>query len=92
MDKGKSQNLHIFVAFAEFAAWVNVRRKVHICFFAIWNMRPHIYCYKVQSFPYDNHCECYKSWRQDCGPSYKPRNTVQLLYYGTILLGGLVSI
>ena len=32
-------NLHIFVTFAEFAAWVNERRKVHICLFAIWNMR-----------------------------------------------------
>ena len=26
------------ITFAEFAAWVNERRKVHICIFAIWNM------------------------------------------------------
>ena len=30
-------NLHIFVTFAKFTAWVNAGRKVHICLFPIWN-------------------------------------------------------
>ena len=41
-------NLHIFVTFAGFAPWENVRTKVTLRVFAIWNMRRH-YLWKILS-------------------------------------------